>query len=95
MVLVLSHGQAQVERGFSVNEDMLLPNMRMETLVALKTVYDTIHSQKIKVAEFQITDRLLQYCKGARAKYEMYHLDKQKANEVAGQKRKSSAVEEG
>ena len=26
--LVLSHGQAAVERGFSINKDMLLPNMR-------------------------------------------------------------------
>ena len=43
-VLVLSHGQAKVERGFSVNEDMLLPNLKQETLMGQRTVYDAVKS---------------------------------------------------
>ena len=34
MLLILSHGQAQVERGFSTNKLLLDVNMQNETLVA-------------------------------------------------------------
>ena len=38
-VLVLAQGQAAVERSLSVNDDILLANMKAETLCAIKTVY--------------------------------------------------------
>ena len=63
LVLTLSHGQASVERSFSVNEDILLPNMRAETLYAIKLVHDTIRTTGIKVHDFKVTDRMLQFCR--------------------------------
>ena len=40
IVLVLSHGQASVERGFSFNHDTAVENMLEESLVAYRTVND-------------------------------------------------------
>ena len=42
IVLILSHGNARVESGFSINEDMLKENMKERTLVAYRTVCDGV-----------------------------------------------------
>ena len=42
LVLIVSHGNARVEAGFSVNKDMLVPNLKEETLEAHRLVYDAI-----------------------------------------------------
>ena len=62
LVLVTSHGQASVERSFSVNDDIMHTNMKEQTLCAMKTVYDVLKSLDIKVHEFIVSDKMLQYC---------------------------------
>ena len=42
MFLTILHGQASVERGYSVNKDMLIENLHEKTVVALRTVHDSI-----------------------------------------------------
>lgn len=42
IVLILSHGNARVESGFSINKDMLLPNLKNKTLEAYRLVYDAV-----------------------------------------------------
>lgn len=44
IICVMSHGNANVERGFSVNAECVVENMRDELLVARRIVYDTILS---------------------------------------------------
>lgn len=93
-VLVLSQGQAAAERSFSVNDDILLPNMKSETLCAIKTVYDAIKSLDIKVHEFKVPDEMLKYCSHARAKYSIY-MDTIKAEKTKeAEKRKAAATED-
>ena len=38
----MSHGNASVESGFSVNGDIILPNMLAETIVAQRIVYENV-----------------------------------------------------
>ena len=45
MLLILSHGNAQVQSGFSVNGDILSENLQEESVVAQRQVYDGIHNQ--------------------------------------------------
>ena len=40
--MVLSHGNARVESGFSINDDMLLPNMLSESIIAQRIVYEAV-----------------------------------------------------
>lgn len=44
IVLILSHGNARVEAGFSINSDSLVTNLKEETLQALRFVYDALES---------------------------------------------------
>lgn len=41
-LLVLAHGQAGVERGFSVNSEMMRYNFKERSVVAMRTIYDHI-----------------------------------------------------
>jgi hypothetical protein len=42
IALVISHGNASVESGFSINEDILVENMKERTIIAQRTIYDAI-----------------------------------------------------
>ena len=41
-LLLLSHGQATVERGFSVNKEMIVENQQEQSLVARRVIKDHI-----------------------------------------------------
>ena len=49
-LLVLSHGQAGVERGYSINSEIMEYNSTQKSVVALRNIYD--HIQTIVVAFF-------------------------------------------
>ena len=49
MMLILSHGQSDIERGFSVNKDIATANMKEETIVAYRKVYDGVKQRQCSV----------------------------------------------
>ena len=52
LLLILSHGQSSVERGFSTNKDILKDNMAKEKLIAYRHVHDgLLHLPKPEQAE--------------------------------------------
>ena len=44
LLLTLTHSQSSVERGFSVNSEAVIPNLKNETLVSLRAVCDAVKS---------------------------------------------------
>ena len=56
LLLTLSHVQATVERGFSANEEALVPNLKEDSLKAICFVHKTISGEQIEIAEIFITD---------------------------------------
>ena len=48
LLLCLSHGQASVERGFSVNSNLLVENMHEDSLIAQRIVQDHVKSLKLQ-----------------------------------------------
>ena len=92
-LLLLSHGQATVERGFSVNKEVEISNIQEDTIVAHRIVCDyvTLHGGVLKVP---LTPGLLSSVVSARSRYRIYlETEKQiKLSEAQGFKRK--AVEE-
>ncbi|KFM82820.1 hypothetical protein X975_20301, partial [Stegodyphus mimosarum] len=68
LVLILSHGNATVESGFSVNNDMLVENLQETSLTAMRTVYDAI---KVNggVMNINITPDMLRYARSAGGAY--------------------------
>ena len=89
-LLLLSHGQATVERGFSINKEIEVDNLRDESSIAQRVICDHLHNvgglQKV-----ELDKKLLLSASAARRKYQDY-LDEQKRNKqlasVSDRKRK-------
>jgi hypothetical protein len=68
-VLTLSHGNASVESGFSVNGDMLVENLHEDSLVAQRIVYDSVKDAG-GITSVNIDKSMLQFVRGARGRYQ-------------------------
>ena len=67
-VLLLSHGQASVERGFSVNKQIATDNMQQKTLTALRILQDHISSVG-GAQNIVITPKLVASASQAKSRY--------------------------
>lgn len=67
-VLTLSHGNASVERGFSINKECIVENLKEESLVALRQVHDGVTSAG-GLESFVITKDLVHSARNAHARY--------------------------
>ncbi|KAK0052348.1 Adult enhancer factor 1 [Biomphalaria pfeifferi] len=79
-LLLLSHGQATVERGFSYNKEVMIENMHKETLVAQRRVCDFL---KVNggVLDVAITKPLLTAAASGCQNYHQY-LEKEKTKKL-------------
>jgi hypothetical protein len=96
ITLCLSHGQADVERGFSANKDLLIENLKEESLVAQRVVKDHIR-QKCDgdSRKFKVTKDVVLSVKNARRRYRQSLEDANKRKRVvesadSTQKRKAA-----
>lgn len=83
IILILSHGQASVERGFSVNKDLLTSNMSKRTIVAHRLVTDAIRTKLgagavHMVYNIGINQKMMTNCRAARMRYSKYSEDESK-----------------
>ena len=69
ILLILSHGQAHVERGFSVNSQILIENLHTENLIVQRLINDHMVFHGLKSNEIKITNKLLDHVKQARSRY--------------------------
>ena len=94
-VLIMSHGNATVEGGFSVNGDMLIENQKEESLVAQRVVYDAVRyaGGPLKV---ELTPNLMKSVAGSSRRYrlalESKQLDEARAAEQRKRKEKGDAA---
>ena len=68
-VLVLSHGQASIERGFNVNKTILTVNMNEKSVVTRKII-DQMRKNNLDPASITITKKLIMSVKAARQRYQ-------------------------
>lgn len=73
----MSHENALLERGFSVNKEIIVPNLKEENLVAQRLVYDDIQL-KGRILEVDFNKKLLSYVRNSHKKYEEYLKNKKK-----------------
>jgi hypothetical protein len=92
LVMIFFHGQADVERGFSVNKEILLPNMKEDSLIAQRQVHDAILTYG-GAAHVPLTPQLLQSVQSARGRYRTLLEDlKRKTVDVAKQEASNKRV---
>ena len=80
--LILSHGQAHVESGFSVNETFLSPNLHEESLVNLRRISDTINFYG-RVLDVPISKKMLTACRLSRSRYQQALQESKKSQEAS------------
>ena len=66
ILLILSHGQAQVERGFSTNSQILVDNLHSESLIAQRVINDHMKVHELAPYEVKITKKLIDDVKQSR-----------------------------
>ena len=86
----LSHGQSSVERGFTVNKQLSIENLKEKSLIALRRVADHMSTSEETPEEVQITRDMFHYVKDASRKYkeDLYQQRHEKENERKSLKRK-------
>ena len=75
-LLLLSHGQATVERGFSINKEVEMSNMEDDTVVSQRLICDYVRLCG-GVGKVPLTKVLLTECGTARRRYRM-HLEEER-----------------
>ena len=69
IILTMFHGQADVERGFSVNRNLIIENMSDESLTAERFVKDQMKCKEYKPHNMPIPKELLQSVKRSSSSY--------------------------
>lgn len=93
LVLLLSHGQATVERGFSINKAISTTNLSEHNLIARRIVKDHIkHTGGLD--KVVITKELLTSASAGRRRYNSYLEEERLKNERKQKSTKRKAVEE-
>ena len=78
MVLILSHGQASVEKGFSINRQVMVENLKERSSIAQRTIHD--HLLHVGGLNALVVDKpLLSAAASGRRKYTEY-LERQRAD---------------
>ena len=72
LVVVLSHGQANMERCFSVNNNVLKCNMSEKSIMLWKLIIDHMKSHNLLPESFPITRSLLQFVRSFWQRYAQY-----------------------
>jgi len=91
ILLTLSHGQGAVERGFSVNENVLQPNMDPLTITSKRCVKDHMICNNLLPHSMPLDRDLILSVKASRQKYEMYLIE-QKKNKLQNDKKQQETV---
>lgn len=80
MCMIFSHGQASVERGFSINRQMEQDNLQSQSLVSLRSVYDYIKHVG-GISNITVNNAMLLSASAGRQRYHAYLEDQKKQEE--------------
>ena len=69
IIFTLLHVQAAVEKGFSVNSELLVENLLEKTLVASRFAYNSVKGDANYFSELSFTHRLKENVRVSRTQY--------------------------
>ena len=87
LVVILSHGNACVESGFSANEEMLVENMSESSFVAQRMVFRAVINEG-GVSNVDVNRKMLKFVSNALSEY-VKQLEKQKEQQTLGEKKRA------
>ena len=59
---VLSHGQSEIERGFNINDNLLVRSLKTESLIAQRSVQDFLNASEVSRDKMEIDNVLIKSC---------------------------------
>ena len=87
LLMILSHGNARAESGFSANEQMLVENMSEGSLVARRMVFDGQMNEGA-ISNVDVNRKMLKFVNNVHSEY-VKQLDKQKEQQTSGEKKRA------
>jgi len=69
VVFTFSHGQSQIERGFNINDDILVTNLSEDSLISQRIMYDFLKVSGQEPHNMNISDDLRRSCLTAGTRY--------------------------
>lgn len=87
VLMVLSHGQASVERGFSINKAIEVENLKQESYIAQRLIFENCSKQS-EIHNVIITKEMRKYVTHSRQKYMGYLEEERKKMALADSGRK-------
>ena len=92
-VFTLSHGQCQVERGFNINDDIMVENMHSDSLIAQRIVYNHMKCNDFQPHSYGIGQKLRTSVLSAYSKYKLVWNQKEKDTIKSEKQQKSEVIE--
>ena len=72
LVLVISHGQASVERGFNTNKSISKANLSEKSMVSRKMIIDHMQKKNLLPSTIELTNKFI---KSVKCAHQRYHFD--------------------
>nr|CAD7571488.1 unnamed protein product [Timema californicum] len=93
LILILSHGNASLERGFSINRECIVENLNEASLIAQRQIYDSVKAIG-GIEKVDITKSLIHSVRNARSRYkdslEQKMKDKQNGEKQEGDRKRAA-----
>ena len=93
-MLTLSHGQASVERSFSVNENLMVENLKVSSLIAQRIIYDHMKSEELNPETTDITKHLVVGVMSAKRKYTAHLEEQKKTKKLSDKEKRQKALQD-
>ncbi|XP_063245001.1 uncharacterized protein LOC134546246 [Bacillus rossius redtenbacheri] len=96
LLLILSHGSANIERGFSVNKEILVENLKEPSLIAQRRIFDFVSNEPGGLMKLDIPKAMIHAVRNAYSMYSEALAEQQCANKKIfklAEERKRAATE--
>ena len=94
LIFVLSHGQAAVERAFSLNDKLLVENMKAESLIAQPCIKEFMLANNYSAHTVPITEKLMDNSKSSSQRYKAYLEEQRQSKKEAEQSKEMLDLDE-
>jgi len=91
-IITLSHGQPAFEKGFLINNELMVEKMKEKSGITSCFVYDTVKSSAVNFSEIPLTPRLKRNVRAARMRCQLHLEGQTKLTAESEKTSKSKAV---
>ena len=92
-LFTLSHGQSQVERGFNINDDIMVENLHNGLLIAQRIVYDHMKRNNFEPQNYDIGQKFCASILSAYSKYKIGRDQKDKDTTESEKQQRLKVIE--